>query len=219
MKIETWKIKGHKVEYIDQTHTYIVDGIITPSVTQILKMVFPGKYDGVDKATLESASRKGTLLHSIIEEYENEGITPKITRQMAKGGHITQEFKNYIYLKKNFNYAPVQNEVPIIFEDPDGTVIFAGRLDMIALFENLYCIFDIKRTYFLDVKYLRLQLNLYRLAFQQCYGINIDRLYALYLRNENRALKKIEVNEAEALAVIEQWKRYKHEVNCKRKKP
>ena len=219
MIVERWKIKNHVVEYIDETHTYLVDGVITPSVTQILQFIFPGKYGGVDRATLDNASRKGTLLHKIIEEYENNGKTQKINRQNTKGGHITQEFKNYIYLKKKFNFAPVQNEVPIIYEDEDGNVIFAGRLDMIALYEKKYCLIDLKRTYLLDVKYLRLQENLYWLAYQQCYEIKLDELRALHLRNENRAFKKIDINETEALEVIDKWRRRKNETNCTRKKP
>lgn len=211
MKIEKWNINGDILEYIDQTHTYIVNGVIVPSVTQILKVIFPGKYSGVDNSTLENASRKGTLLHSIIEEYENEGITQRINRNNAKGKHITQEFKNYLYLKNKFNFAPVQNEVPIIYKDRSGKVIFAGRLDMVILYEGVKCLADIKRTNSLDIRYLRLQLNLYRLAYQQCYKTPILGLYALHLRDNNRVFKQIEINEAEALKVIDIWKRRKYE--------
>lgn len=215
MKIEKWVINGRTLEYIEQTHTYIVDGVIVPSVTQILKTFFPAKYSGVNNGTLENASRKGTLLHGIIEEYETEGVTQRINRSRAKGKHITQEFKNYIYLKNKFNFAPVQNEIPIIYEDSNGHVLFAGRLDMVVLYDGVKCLVDIKRTNSLDIRYLRLQLNLYRLAYQKCYNTPILGLYALHLRDNNRAFRKIEINEAEALKALEIWKRRKHEGNCK----
>ena len=42
--METWKIKGHTLEYIDEIHQYLVDGKCVPSITQILKIKFFKKY-------------------------------------------------------------------------------------------------------------------------------------------------------------------------------
>ena len=36
--IESWEIAGGLLEYIDETHTYLYDGVILPSITQILKI-------------------------------------------------------------------------------------------------------------------------------------------------------------------------------------
>ena len=36
--IESWEIAGGLLEYIDDTHTYLYDGVILPSITQILKI-------------------------------------------------------------------------------------------------------------------------------------------------------------------------------------
>ena len=38
----TKEIAGHTLEYIDDSHTYLVDGVIVPSITQILKLKFGG---------------------------------------------------------------------------------------------------------------------------------------------------------------------------------
>lgn len=46
--MENWEIKGRTLEYDDASHTYLVDGIIVRSVTQLLQMKFGGKYDGID---------------------------------------------------------------------------------------------------------------------------------------------------------------------------
>ena len=42
--IESWEIAGGLLEYIDESHTYIFDGEILPSITQILKIKFGKKY-------------------------------------------------------------------------------------------------------------------------------------------------------------------------------
>ena len=34
--MEQWQINGGVLEYIDETHTYLYDGIVLPSITQLL---------------------------------------------------------------------------------------------------------------------------------------------------------------------------------------
>ena len=64
--MESIEIKGGLLEYIDETHTYIYDGIVLPSITQILKVRFGGKYDGIPKATLERDAEQGSAVHKAI---------------------------------------------------------------------------------------------------------------------------------------------------------
>ena len=55
-----------QVEYIEDFHTYKLNGKIIPSVTQLLD---DGVYLDVDKDILEYAREKGTLVHKEIENY------------------------------------------------------------------------------------------------------------------------------------------------------
>ena len=64
--MNTWEIKGHVLEYFDDTHTYLVDGIIVPSITQILKIKFKNKYSVVNQKVLNRASERGTEIHEAI---------------------------------------------------------------------------------------------------------------------------------------------------------
>ena len=72
--IESWNIAGGLLEYIDESHTYIFNGVILPSITQILKVKFGNKYLGVSNSTLERAANLGTEVHKAIEDYETKGI-------------------------------------------------------------------------------------------------------------------------------------------------
>ena len=56
--MDTYEIKGHTIEYIDDIHCYLCDGIILPSVTTILKIKFGNKYKGIDETVLKRASEK-----------------------------------------------------------------------------------------------------------------------------------------------------------------
>jgi hypothetical protein len=87
--METVEIKGGVLEYIDETHTYLYDGVVLPSITQLLKVKFGNKYNGIPKETLERASVQGTAVHKAIEDYEQHGIESNLL-----------ELRNYKFLKR-----------------------------------------------------------------------------------------------------------------------
>lgn len=181
--MESIEIKGGVLEYIDETHTYIYDGVVLPSITQILRVKFGNKYDGVSKAILERASEKGTAVHQAIEDFEKQGIESPLP-----------ELRNYKFLKKAYNFECIDNEVPVVlFRDDEP--IACGRLDLVLTEGDKIGLGDIKRTATLDKNYLAYQLNLYRIAYQQCYGTEISFLRGIHLRNDVRKYVTLPINE------------------------
>lgn len=188
---ESWNIAGHDLEYFDDTHTYLVDGVIVPSITQILKCKFGNKYDRVDSTTLQRASEKGTEVHEAIERYCKTGEEKDL-----------KELKNYKFLQKQYKFEVIENEVPVIlFKDDEP--IGAGRLDIVMEMNEKRGLADIKRTSALDKNYLAYQLNLYRIAYQQCYDLNIEFLRGLHLREDVRKFVQIPINEDMAWQLAE----------------
>lgn len=183
-------IAGHYSEYIDSEHMYIVDGVIVPSVTQLLSKKFGNKYKYVPKDVLEEARKKGTDIHNAIEGFEKRGEESDY-----------KELYNYRFLKRQYGFECVDNEVPIIIFD-DGEPVAAGRLDMVITMNDELGLADIKRTSQLDKNYLAYQLNLYRIGFQQCYGTEIKFLRGLHLREDVRKFVQIPVNEKIAWELI-----------------
>ena len=53
----------HDIEFIPETHQYIVDGKEVPSVTTILNYMSDVEYGKIPQATLDQAARRGTLVH------------------------------------------------------------------------------------------------------------------------------------------------------------
>ena len=181
--MQTVEIKGGVLEYIDETHTYIYDGVVLPSITQILKAKFGGKYDGIPKETLERAAEQGTAVHQAIEDYEQQGIESELP-----------ELRNYKFLKKAYNFDCIANEVPVVLFKDDEAVA-CGRLDLVLKEGEQIGLGDIKRTSALDKNYLAYQLNLYRIAYQQCYGTEIAFLRGIHLRNDTRKYVNLPINE------------------------
>lgn len=191
--IESWEIKGKVLEYIDETHTYIYDGLVLPSVTQILKTKFANKYSGISEEILKRASELGTITHEAIELYEKEGKESDI-----------KELRNYKFLKKAYKFECLDNEVPIVLFKDDVPVA-AGRLDLVLKEGEEVGLADIKRTATLDKEYLAYQLNLYKIAYQQCYDKEIKFLKALHLRNDTRKYVPIPINEGMAMELLNEY--------------
>ncbi len=186
----TVEIKGHTLEYFDDGHLYLVDGCIVPSITQLLKQKFPDMYKGVPEGMLNRASEEGTRLHDAIEKLCTEGESEDM-----------KEVENFLFLKKKYNFEVLENEVPVILFDGDKPIA-AGRLDLVLEMDGKLVGADIKRTAKLNKEYVGLQLNLYRIAYRQCYGKEWKELRAVHLREDTRKFVKIPINEEYAREVI-----------------
>ena len=176
------KIKGHTLEYYDSEHLYLVDGITVPSITQMLGRKFNKRFEGIDKAVLKRAADEGTKVHEAIEAYCKNGTESDLP-----------EVRNFRWLRNQYKFEVIDNEVPVILFWHDGTPISAGRLDMVIRMDGQNGLADIKRTSSLDKEYLAYQINLYRIAYMQCYGEKITFLRGLHLRENVRKFVKIPV--------------------------
>jgi hypothetical protein len=190
----TWDINGYSLEFDEDTHTYLVDGVIVPSVTQIVKKQFGKMYENVPPAVLKRASERGLAVHEAIETYCKTGEKVEM-----------EELNGFIRLVEQNKITVLANEVPVLFvkERP----LFAGRLDMYIEKQGAndgdFAIADIKTTYRLDNSYLGYQLNLYRVAFEQSYKMDITKLYGMHLRDKTAKLVEIPINDFLVREVLE----------------
>lgn len=191
--MNTWDIKGHELEYIDETHTYLVDGVIVPSITQILKIKFGKKYEGINQEVLKQAADKGTEVHEAIENFCKTGEVKEL-----------KEVKNFIFLQKQYKFEVLDNEVPIILFKNDEPIA-AGRLDLVLKMNDVIGGGDIKRTSTLDKEYLAYQLNLYRIGYRQCYGVEWEFLKGLHLREDVRKFVNLPINENMVWKLVDEY--------------
>lgn len=193
--METFIIGTNTLEYDDDTHTYIVDGVIVPSITQMLSVKFGNKYAGINKATLERAANRGTRIHKAIENF---------CKTWEEDG--TKEVHNFKFLAEYHALNPHANEIPIIIKR-NGKPIAAGRLDIVGDINGDTFIADIKTTSVLDKEYLAYQLNLYRIGYTQIHRANVKHLYGIHLKDDKRKLVNIPVNEALAWEIVDKYER------------
>ncbi|MEI3508718.1 MAG: hypothetical protein V8R01_06445 [Bacilli bacterium] len=80
------------IEFIEEEHIYLIDGVIVPSVTQILNKVFPKKYEGVPDYILNKKASYGTKVHKLIEIIE--------TKKPKRPLHILKDIMVWTIFKK-----------------------------------------------------------------------------------------------------------------------
>ena len=67
---------------------------------------------------------------------------------------------------------------------------------------------DIKCTSSLDREYVAYQLNLYRIAYKQCYGEEWQRLRAIRLKGKTgRSFVNLPINETSAWELVDEYER------------
>lgn len=159
------------VEFIEDGHIYLVDGVVVPSVSEILHFIFPNKYSNIPENILNAKAEYGTKVHEAIEKLENNEELPKL--------NYLQEIslEQYKKLKENFKMEVLKQEMMIHYKD-----LYCGRFDMIANVNEKYSLCDIKTTAKLDLESLSWQLSFYALAYdEEHYEDKFEKFYAIWL--------------------------------------
>lgn len=169
----------NNITFLEEPHIYLVDGVITPSVSEILHYIFPDKYKGVNRKILNKKAEYGTTIHESIEMYETNIKTMSLKEAFdvviqAKELSYIQEasLRQYLKLKTRYNIEVLEQEMMIQYEKK-----YAGRFDMVANVNGALSLCDIKTTAELDEEYLSYQLSYYEMAM----GKKFDKLYAIWL--------------------------------------
>ena len=191
--METFSIKGGTLEYFDDTHTYLYDGMMLPSVTQILGVKYKNDYASVPPAVLDNASKRGTAVHKAIENYNNSGYDD--------GSEAVRNFK---FLQKQYGFEVLDSELPIVIFK-DDMPIACGRLDMTMLMDGETGIADIKTVSTLNKEKIAYQLNLYRIGLMQSYGVDAKFLKIIHLRDGIRKVIDSPINEGMTWELIDKY--------------
>ena len=184
------------INFDEENHIYTVYGKEVPSVTQILREVFPNKYEGIPREILQSKAQYGTELHKFIEIIEKK--KPKkplayIKRYCQPDMYQEESIKQYLRIKEENNIEVLANEKMVFYG-----LYYCGTLDMLAKVNGKLAIIDIKTTAELDELYVSYQNSLYEMA-----NGNVDELYCLYLpRGHIGKLVKVERIDQKLLKIL-----------------
>lgn len=154
------------------THTYKIDGVAVPSVTQVLSDLIPGWQAS------EWYLQRGTAVHACCAMIAR-GVAfthdPAIDGQVMACRRFFQEVKPYV----------VHTELQV-FSKKYG---FAGTFDLECAVQDVICLIDWKASFGAALPY---QLAAYSIAYDDCGGYQIRNGYGVRL-NEDGTYKMSQV--------------------------
>ncbi len=203
------------IEFIEDGHIYLKDGVIIPSVSEILHFIFPDKYAGVDFNVLNKKAEYGSRVHESIEHYEKVLKRTNTDEAFISTYGILSLDENQVFSLKQYMRLKNKNNVEVIVQEQmiNYNDTYAGRFDMIAKINECNCLCDIKTTAQLDKEYLSWQLSLYELAYMSMYHVKpFDKLYAIWLPKRGYG-ELVEIKRKSTGELLEILKKFKERGN------
>lgn len=171
-----------KVQFDEATHTYTLDGVELPSVTQIIRYLAVDKANNADPNMALIARERGSAVHEATVVYDYSGEIPD---------DFPAEYAPYLeaYVQFVRDYKPKW----ILTEHAMGSNVmgmgYAGTLDRFGLIDGEFSLLDIKTSYKVDIPSLSAQLAAYSKLLreeQPTYSENKVNLYGLQLMRNGK---------------------------------
>jgi ATP-dependent exoDNAse (exonuclease V) beta subunit len=165
-----------QIEFNAEEHQYTVDGILFPSVTQVLKIA--NEFDKIDKQTLSKAAKFGTAVHKMTELYDL-GVLNMETVAVVLLPYL-DGWKKFL---SDTNFKPLEIECRIA-----SKLGYAGTFDRLGYLDNKLTLVDIKTGSTLQ-RSTALQLAAYKHAYEEIYKKKIQQRIAIQLKPCSYVLK------------------------------
>jgi len=175
--------------FFDEGHTYELDGVQIPSVSEVTRFLSREVYGDVQQFRLDHAAARGTKVH-------------KLTEALDKYGEIEADAESLPYIKA---YLKFRQEHDVQWEEiekprfhPDG--LYAGTVDRMGTIDGRRGILDIKNSYRVHKPLYEAAQNLYRMTYDPG---TIEVLYILHLKpDETYKLIELPIRDDLALACL-----------------
>ena len=169
------------IEFIEEGHIYLADGVIIPSVSELIRFRFPEAYRSIPSQILKKKASYGTKCHQMIEDFVREKYTLEELQNKRIDPDIKISVEQFEILRKTWAFYVKDMEQIVSYKGK-----YAGQYDLLT--EDDYLI-DIKTTSELHEDWLSYQLSLYYLAL----GIKRDFGFCIWLP-KGKMGKMVQIN-------------------------
>ena len=171
----------NEIEYVEDGHYYLCNGILIPSVSELIRFKFPSMYANVPKEVLKRKADYGSRVHEYVQRFVEKEFTLEELKAKKIDPHIKVAVEWFEYLRKMWAFQIESIEQIVSYKGK-----YAGRYDMKTI-DDL--IIDLKTTSEIHEEWLSWQLGLYAL----CLGITRDFHYCIWLP-KGKPAKVIQIN-------------------------
>ena len=184
------------IEFIESTHTYLCDGVIIPSVSELIRFHFPSAYAGIPDKVLKKKASYGTKVHHMVESFVNKEFTLEELKKRRIDPNIKIAVEQFEELRKRWCFQIKDMEQIVSYKG-----LYCGTYDLMT-FDNY--IIDLKTTSQIHEDWLAWQLGLYYLAA----GIEKDIGYVIWLpKGDVAKVKAIPViSHEDCIALVNEYK-------------
>lgn len=162
----------NELTFDQDNHLYYLDGLMLPSVTQLMQPLNEAKYATIDPVTLDAAARRGTEVHEAVEFYNNYGIM-EIAPQWQ--GYADA----YLLWFQRHNPTVVSAEMKTWHKQ----LMYAGTVDMLARIDDRLYLIDVKTTATINDMLTTVQLEAYAQALRS-HHIEVQNKAILQLKRD-----------------------------------
>lgn len=164
-----------EIEFDEASHTYKLNGVKIPCVSDIMEPLKNAHYSGISEVTLKKAAERGTILHNAIENWIKFGIED-----------VPQEYEGYfkcfLDFMKEKNPKILGSEVRMYHK----LLKYSGTADLIADINGEITLIDYKSASVISDMNCSVQLEAYAQALAS-HGIRIARKGILPLRKDGKS--------------------------------
>lgn len=169
---------NYEIDFDEETHSYYVNGVRLPSVSEIMSPLSKEYYKNIDKETMKKAAQRGKTIHKNIEFYEEFGV-------------MNDDYKDYLFQYQIAKKLEKINVLKCEVMMTDGT--YCGTFDLLVEIDNELVLIDTKATSKINKELLQVQLAAY-LKLARHNGYNVFKSKVLHLKKDGYKLKDIEPN-------------------------
>ena len=173
-------------DYNEKEHKGYYCGELVPSITQLLEMIYP-LAENIPTRNLQNAANRGIEIHELIEKFNNAEDGTDLTTMLLEPNVL-----NYYAFLKTLGLRPYKCEETVFLLDDNKELLAYGHFDFVlkCLTDTLFgesgelVLGDLKTTAELHKAKVKLQTELYRVAYQQTFNEPLsNKTFALHLRD------------------------------------
>lgn len=192
---------GSSLKFYDVGHIYEYNGVVIPSVSELLRFLSREVYGDIDKYILDRATERGTAVHSATQALDEDGSVD-----------VPDNIAGYVaaYAKFRREHATEWRYIEKPIAEPE--MLYAGTIDRAGMVDGEKVILDIKTNAAVKKMLVKAQLNGY-VKLAETIGFHPERLYCLQLMKDGKyRLYDVTIDDTEFMACygLHQAMRKKH---------
>ena len=149
-------MKTNDIEFLEDSHQYLVDGVLVPSVSELIRFKFVDMYQNVPDKILKKKADYGTKVHDYIERFVKGEFTLEELNKKKIDPNIKIAVEQFEICRKMWAFHVKDMEQIVTYKGK-----YCGKYDILTIDDYIV---DLKTTSELHEEWLRWQLSLYALA-------------------------------------------------------